>query len=428
MRNQNLVEICENIKNRLLIKMKESVITLTMLGFFAQKEDFVPQLSQIMEEQSEQCWSEMIEVISKYAKEIADEFDGSSILFHIEVCPRVFISGKSGNSISGNLSRVIDFTDIFLKNNQFMIISKRENIYAPWKQFLIPIWEKNDWKSESFVEIYKEYVVAGEGRRKKEIYDILQKMGKNALEVGRRYDRDLAGSTQRNSTGNYLQQYFFKWMTRYIPTVAMFMSEDGNTRVNFIYGKSFPCIFVNDAYKLSVQKNIFSREKETIIYADKYVPEASKRYAIMNQIVQYILHKDNAEIYKNYFVMPMCPTKSDILVTEIFSVFLLIPMRNFLNEFCEYVKYRTQEQNIPISTEEWIKYLSERAGVSEYYVAYGYQYLRSAAYWFYQAWEFKDDQEKLAEIHMTEKEQKEIWDWMSEDKFLEMKEWIFQND
>lgn len=141
-RNQNLVEICENIKNRLLIKMKESVITLTMLGFFAQKEDFVPQLSQIMEEQSEQCWSEMIEVISKYAKEIADEFDGSSILFHIEVCPRVFISGKSGNSISGNLSRVIDFTDIFLKNNQFMIISKRENIYAPWKQFLIPIWEK----------------------------------------------------------------------------------------------------------------------------------------------------------------------------------------------------------------------------------------------------------------------------------------------
>ena len=179
--------------------------------------------------------------------------------------------------------------------------------------------------------------------------------------------------------------------------------------------------------QLSVQKSIFSREKETIIYADKYVPEASKRYAIMNEIVQYILHKDNAEVYKNYFVMPMCPTKSDILVTEIFSIFLLIPMRNFLNEFCEYVKYRTYEQNIPISTEEWIKYLSERAGVSEYYVAYGYQYLRSASYWFYQAWEFKDNQEKLAEIHMTEKEQIEIWDWMSEKEFSEMKEWIFKN-
>lgn len=180
--------------------------------------------------------------------------------------------------------------------------------------------------------------------------------------------------------------------------------------------------------QLSVQENIFSGEKETIIYVDKYVPEASKRYAITNEIVQYIFHKDDTKIYKNYFVMPMCPTKSDTLVTEIFSIFLLIPMRNFLDEFCKYVKYRTNEQNIPISTEEWIKYLSERAGVSEYYVAYGYQYLRSAAYWFYQAWEFKDNQEKLTEIHMTETEQENICDWMPEDEFLELKKWIFQND
>ena len=180
--------------------------------------------------------------------------------------------------------------------------------------------------------------------------------------------------------------------------------------------------------QLSVQESVFSGERETVIYVDKYVPEASKRYAITNEIVQYIFHKDDAMIYKNYFVMPMCPTKSDTLVTEIFSIFLLIPMKNFLNEFCEYVEYRTDEQNIPISTEEWIKYLSERSGVSEYYVAYGYQYLRSAAYWVYQAWEFKDNQEKLTEIHMTETEQKSICDWMPENEFLELKKWIFQND
>lgn len=180
--------------------------------------------------------------------------------------------------------------------------------------------------------------------------------------------------------------------------------------------------------QLSVQESVFSGERETVIYVDKYVPEASKRYAITNEIVQYIFHKDDAMIYKNYFVMPMCPTKSDTLVTEIFSIFLLIPMKNFLNEFCEYVEYRTDEQNIPISTEEWIKYLSERSGVSEYYVAYGYQYLRSAAYWVYQAWEFKDDQKKLTEIHMTETEQKSICDWMPENEFLELKKWIFQND
>ena len=50
--SQNLIEVVENIENRLLTKMKENIVTLTMLGFFAQKEDFVPQLSQIMEEQN----------------------------------------------------------------------------------------------------------------------------------------------------------------------------------------------------------------------------------------------------------------------------------------------------------------------------------------------------------------------------------------
>ena len=360
-RNQNLVEICENIKNRLLIKMKESVITLTMLGFFAQKEDFVPQLSQIMEEQSEQCWSEMIEVISKYAKEIADEFDGSSILFHIEVCPRVFISGKSGNSISGNLSRGIDFTDIFLKNNQFMIISKRENIYAPWKQFLIPIWEKNDWKSESFVEIYKEYVVAGEGRRKKEIYDILQKMGKNALEVGRRYDRDLAGSTQRNSTGNYLQQYFFKWMTRYIPTVAMFMSEDGNTRVNFIYGKSFPCIFVNDAYKELVIRRV-------IEYANKYdmqrfsIPAWQNTEMISCNNLPYVLYFVKrgyaSQEALNKVIFPL----DKVLLSEIQKMINseeALDKKEFLNKIFSFMDVRSYLKSLFSEEDLWKKYIDE---------------------------------------------------------------------
>ena len=180
--------------------------------------------------------------------------------------------------------------------------------------------------------------------------------------------------------------------------------------------------------QLSVQESVFSNEKEAVIYTDKYVPTASKRYAITNEIAQYIFHKDDKKIYKNYFVMPMCPTKSDALVTEIFSIFLLIPMRNFLQEFYDYVKYRIKEQNIPISTEEWIKYLSEKAGVSEYYVAYGYQYLRSVAYWIYQAWELKDTPEKLTEINMSEEDQQEICSWISEEDFSELKKWIFQNE
>lgn len=178
--------------------------------------------------------------------------------------------------------------------------------------------------------------------------------------------------------------------------------------------------------QLSVQKNLISGEKEVTIYADKYIPISSKRYAIANEIAQYILHIDDKKIYENYFVMPMCPVKIDELITDIFSIFLLIPTRNFLNEFYVYVKYRSDEQKIPISTEEWIKYLAERAGVSEYYVAYGYQYLRSSAYWIYQAW--TADSEKLKEIKMSQTEAKEIKNWISEEEFSKLKYLIYQNE
>lgn len=109
-----------------------------------------------------------------------------------------------------------------------------------------------------------------------------------------------------------------------------------------------------------------------------------------------------------------------------FSIFLLIPPRNFLKEFCEYVEKRTTDQNLPISTEEWIKYLSERAGVSEYHAAYGCQYLKNIAYWLYEAWVSKGDKRKLAEIGMTEKNQERICGWMSENEFENIKKYIYQ--
>ena len=49
--------------------------------------------------------------------------------------------------------------------------------------------------------------------------------------------------------------------------------------------------------------------------------QLQKDIAIANEIAQYIFHKEDKKIYKNYFVMPMCPTKSDALVAEIFFYF-----------------------------------------------------------------------------------------------------------
>lgn len=178
--------------------------------------------------------------------------------------------------------------------------------------------------------------------------------------------------------------------------------------------------------QISVQTNIFTEEKEAVIYTEKYVPASSKRYAITHEIVQYILHKNNPKLYDSYFVMPMCPTRSVDLLSDLFSIFLLIPIRNFLKEYSEYVEKRTADQDLPISTEEWIKYLSERAGIPEYHVACGYQYLRSVAYWLYEVWELKEDKRQLSGIGMTEENQKKLRNWMPENEFENIKKCIYQ--
>lgn len=256
------IQLFKEVKNRLLVIFKESIVTLTMLAFFARKESFTPQVSLLFEEEKRNTWSKLLEDMCFYAGKVSDEFSNNSVLFHIEVEPKVSLTKETSFLPSGNSSKRINFADIFSDKKQYMIVSRRENIYAPWKQYMIPVWESGDDESESFIEIYKEYVASGESGRKKVLCNTLQNMGQNALEIGIKRGKNSSGYDQI-STSNYSQQFFLKWMTRYIPTAAMFVSDDGNTRVNFIHGQVFPCIFVNMAYK----KLVIQRVME---YANKY--------------------------------------------------------------------------------------------------------------------------------------------------------------
>lgn len=176
--------------------------------------------------------------------------------------------------------------------------------------------------------------------------------------------------------------------------------------------------------QLLIEKNPITQENEVIIYVDKNIPTLQKRYAVTNEIAKYILHINDKKIYENYFVMPMLPANSYDLIADIFSIFLLVPMKLFLDEFYEYVKYRSDTKKSPISTEECIKYIAEKFGMPEYYAILGYQYLRNCAYWIYQAW--TADSEKIKEIKMTKTELKEIRNCISEEKFNKLKYLLYQ--
>lgn len=162
--------------------------------------------------------------------------------------------------------------------------------------------------------------------------------------------------------------------------------------------------------QLVLRKNSYTNEEEKIIYTERMVPLSSKRFAVAYELSHYLLHRTETETeterYENYFIMPMIPLDMEELMIDIFSVFLLIPISQFFEEFKEFVEYSRETQRVPVATEDWLRYLSEKAVLSEFYTACGYQYLRSVGYWIYLG--HKGEAEDIKKLGMRIKEQREI--------------------
>ena len=172
--------------------------------------------------------------------------------------------------------------------------------------------------------------------------------------------------------------------------------------------------------QLVIRNDVYTDSTEMIIYTDVAVPPSSKRYAIANEIAHFLVFKGEhlqddeenenkkfeSDTFESYFIMPMCPKQMEEVILDVFATFLLIPIEQFFREFSKFADNCRRIQDIPISTEEWIRYLSEKAILSDYYTACGYQSLRSVAYWIYQAHEADDDE--IKKIGMTKTERKEI--------------------
>lgn len=172
--------------------------------------------------------------------------------------------------------------------------------------------------------------------------------------------------------------------------------------------------------QLVIRNDVYTDSTEMIIYTDVAVPPSSKRYAIANEVAHFLVFKGEhlqddeenenkkfeSDTFESYFIMPMCPKQMEEVILDVFATFLLIPIEQFFREFSKFADNCRRIQDIPISTEEWIRYLSEKAILSDYYTACGYQSLRSVAYWIYQAHEADDDE--IKKIGMTKTERKEI--------------------
>lgn len=272
-------------RNRLRVMYKENVISITMLAFFAQKEAFEPLVEIGCGSNGDEncCWAKVVEYVQKscsqrksidkeepldqhngtddeneYVERFEDPALESSILFHIEHRFQIDLGEGLNQEMRGS-------GYIFSHENQFMVVSKRENRSAGWKQYLTPIQSVgDDGKKSGIIQCLKQFsVMASNSDEKKEMESRILQMGNTALALADEYGKDILGGNGAMNPGEYLQQYFLKWLLRYIPTVALFMSNDGNTRVNIIHGKTLPFVFMD----ISTKKLILQRILEE---ANKY--------------------------------------------------------------------------------------------------------------------------------------------------------------
>lgn len=156
--------------------------------------------------------------------------------------------------------------------------------------------------------------------------------------------------------------------------------------------------------QLSIHPQIFGSGTTKCIYIDSEATLYTQRYALAHELGHYLINENRKLFNDEYCIMPMLPRKAEELVADAFAVSLLIPIKVFIRKFDIYISEERQKGNLPISTEDWLQYLSTSARVSYHYVACGYQQLRCVAFWLYQHW--RDEKKLTAGIDMTEEEQR----------------------
>lgn len=149
------------------------------------------------------------------------------------------------------------------------------------------------------------------------------------------------------------------------------LNEFDEMRVNKIVGR------------MSIQPNFETGKKNRCIYIDSEAPLFTQRFVVAHELAHLIMDLESDDWWTSVedCIMPMLPMKISELIADSFAIFLLIPMDPFFKVFTAYVEEEGDNYRWPIITEDWLTYLSLKAQLSFYYVAYAYEQLRYVAYW-----------------------------------------------
>lgn len=135
-------------------------------------------------------------------------------------------------------------------------------------------------------------------------------------------------------------------------------------------------IFVDNS--MSGKQNI---EEEALSNLEKY----AVAYELGKTIFEEEIHVTKQDIFQmnaksKPYALPRLSASLGNFGYEMCAIFLLLPMKLFLEEFASYL---VEIKDHPVMMERWIKHLSEKAGIPNYQLINGYQYIKFSAYKYY---------------------------------------------
>lgn len=133
-----------------------------------------------------------------------------------------------------------------------------------------------------------------------------------------------------------------------------------------------------------------------------------ERYAVAYEIGKTIIEGEHYEapeksdiaklnLFSVPYSLPRLSAQLENFEYEMCAIFLLLPMRQFLEEFSTYIE---EIREHPVMMDRWIGYLSSKAEIPNYQLVNGYQYIKLCAYQYYT--------ECLAEIDETLSEDEKV--------------------